>query len=187
MSVSVPSIKFNQQVDLTCDSETSTSTKGSGSSGAGSSSEQHQLVSSSKKRVIDETLLSPEEAHKLQARRAYNRECATRARKRTKNLVAQLQDEVKELRSDKGELSRIHAVMRAQLELLEKQHKALLFRQAMSDRRNVAMAVSASGFAPRQATTTTLGSSLLSDFRLAGGLTADAAARARLMYYNQGR
>ena len=180
MSTSVPSIKpkpKQQQIDLTCHSETSTSTKGSGSSAAAGSSEQRR-VSSSRKRVIDETLLSPEEAHKLQVRRAYNRECATRARKRTKSLVAQLQDEVKELQADKDELRRTHAVMRSQLELLEKQNKALLFRQAMSDRHNAAMSVSASGFVPRLHTT--LGSSL-PDFRMER-LTADATARARLMY-----
>jgi septal ring factor EnvC (AmiA/AmiB activator) len=98
-----------------------------------------QVISSSRKRVIDETLLSPEEADKLESRRAYNRECATRARKRTKNLVAQLQEDVKNLQQDKNELRRANEVMKAQLAALEKQNQALLFKQAMNSPKTAAM------------------------------------------------
>jgi hypothetical protein len=90
-----------------------------------------QVISSTRKRVIDESLLSPDEADKLESRRAYNRECATRARKRTKNLVAQLQEDVKNLQQDKNELRRANEVMKAQLAALEKQNQALLFKHAM--------------------------------------------------------
>ena len=40
-----------------------------------------------RKVTIDETLLQPDAAEKILARRAYNRECATRARKRCKQNV----------------------------------------------------------------------------------------------------
>jgi septal ring factor EnvC (AmiA/AmiB activator) len=98
-----------------------------------------QVISSSRKRVIDESLLSPEDADKLESRRAYNRECATRARKRTKNLVAQLQEDVKNLQQDKNELRRANEVMKAQLAALEKQNQALLFKHAMNSPQTATM------------------------------------------------
>ena len=174
MSVSVKDSKKMQHVDLTSDSETSASTKGS-SAAASAAASGNPSTSTSRKRIIDETLLSPIEARKLQTRRAYNRECASRARKRGKQLVAQLQEEVKELQQDKAELKRSNAVMKAQLQLLEKQNQSLLLKQAMSDRHTAALA--ATGFMPRQLA---LGAAL-SDFRMAG-YTSEAAARARLMY-----
>jgi hypothetical protein len=103
-------------------------------SDASVSTTSKQRISSARKRVIDETQLAPEEAERLQARRAYNRECATRARKRTKNLVAELQDEVKSLQTDKEDLRRENAVMKAQLEGLERQNQTLIFKQTLSNR-----------------------------------------------------
>jgi hypothetical protein len=83
-------------------------------------------VGSFRKRVIDETLLSTEEAEKLQSRRAYNRECAARARKRSKNMVAQLQDEIQLLQSEKQALQRERGTMSAGLETLEQQNRILM-------------------------------------------------------------
>lgn len=105
-----------------------------------------QRVSSSLKRVIDETQLSPEEADRLQVRRAYNRECATRARKRTKTLVTQLQDDIKQLQEDKDDLRRENAVMKAQLEGMEKQNQTLLFKQAMNEQRQMAQVATMNAF-----------------------------------------
>lgn len=81
------------------------------------------------KRTIDETLLSKEEARKLEQRRAYNRKCAANARQRTKDLVTSLQQEVDQLKQDKNELQRANDVMKAQLDLLEGQNRNLLLRQ----------------------------------------------------------
>lgn len=93
-----------------------------------------QRISSSRKRVIDETLLSPEETDKLQSRRAYNRDCATRARKRTKDLVSQLQDSIKDLQRDKADLRQKNATMKAQLDSAIQQNQALVFQQALRER-----------------------------------------------------
>jgi ABC-type phosphate transport system auxiliary subunit len=93
-----------------------------------------QRISSSLKRVIDETQLPPEEAEKLESRRAYNRECATRARKRTKTLVSQLSDQVRNLQADKDDLRRENAVIRAQLQSLERQNQALAFKHGLVER-----------------------------------------------------
>lgn len=51
------------------------------------------------------------------------------ARKRSKELVAHLQTQVEELTKDKAELKRENDVMKAQLELLENQNKALMMNQ----------------------------------------------------------
>jgi hypothetical protein len=82
-----------------------------------------------RKRTIDESLLPPEEAKKLESRRAYNRQCAAKARKRSKDLVAHLQGQVEELTKEKAELKRANEVMRAQLELLEQQNRTLMINQ----------------------------------------------------------
>jgi hypothetical protein len=79
-----------------------------------------------KNRLVDETRLSPAEAEKLRARRNYNRECATRARKRAKQLSAQLKAQVEDLQADKEELRRSLATMEKQLKILEKQNQSLL-------------------------------------------------------------
>ena len=135
MNASFPSAAAcEQQDDPTLESETTTSTK---------SLAFETTITRPRKRVIDETLLSPEEAGKLESRRAYNRDCANRARKRTKNLVAQLQDEVKELQADKDELRRANAVMKAQLEIMGKQHQSLMLKQAVSEHHRAISALGA--------------------------------------------
>jgi chromosome segregation ATPase len=88
----------------------------------------------SKKRVVrDETLLPADEAEKLLAKRAYNRECASRARKRGKELIIQLEKQVKELQSDKNELRRSMASMEEKIKVLEEQNRSLLARQRMTN------------------------------------------------------
>jgi hypothetical protein len=103
-------------------------------SGSDVSGHKKQRISSSLKRVIDETQLPPEEAEKLESRRAYNRECATRARKRTKSLVVQLSDQVRILQADKDDLRRENAVIRAQLQSLERQNQTLVFKHGLVER-----------------------------------------------------
>jgi hypothetical protein len=85
--------------------------------------------SSRKRIIIDETKLDRDELRKLENRREYNRKCAARARKRSKDLVSTLQKQVDELTSDKAELKRTNDVMKAQLELLEQQNRTLLMSQ----------------------------------------------------------
>jgi len=82
-----------------------------------------------KKRSIDESLLNEEETKKLAARRAYNRECARKARKRSKDLIAQLQNQVQELIKDKAALQRNNDIMLAQLEVLGQQNRMLMMNQ----------------------------------------------------------
>jgi FtsZ-binding cell division protein ZapB len=136
-----------------------------------------QRISSTRKRIIDETLLSAEEAEKLESRRAYNRECATRARKRTKTLVNQLQDEVKSLQTDKEELRRENAVLKAQLEGFEKQNQTLMFKNVMADHR--AMGTNPGAFMPPTLRPggVTLGDAL-TEMRMATLASREAASRA---------
>jgi hypothetical protein len=68
-------------------------------------------------------------ARKLEQRRAYNRKCAAKARKRSKDLIAHLQAQVEDLSKDKTELQRSNDVMRAQLDLLESQNRTLMTNQ----------------------------------------------------------
>lgn len=82
-----------------------------------------------KRIMIDESKLDGEELRKLETRREYNRRCAARARKRSKDLVSTLQKQVDELAKDKAELKRTNDVMKAQLELLEQQNRTLLMSQ----------------------------------------------------------
>jgi septal ring factor EnvC (AmiA/AmiB activator) len=92
------------------------------------------LYSSNRKRVVDETLLTSGEAKALEKRRAYNRECATRARKRVKQSISQLEDQIKELLDDKTELRRCLAAMEKQVVSLTKEKKKLLVKiQATTD------------------------------------------------------
>lgn len=96
--------------------------------------------STCKKRTIDETLLPPEEAKKLEMRRAYNRECASRARKRTKGLIQHLQAEVCELQQDKAELRKQLSVTQTQLQIIEKQYQSVLLKNALITHRANALA-----------------------------------------------
>ena len=125
-------------------SDESISTKASAVSA--SSSAHHDAESSatdaksaavgvSRKTTIDESLLPPEEAKKILARRAYNRECATRARKRSKQMVVQLEKQVKELQEDKDALRRSLATMEKQIAELESQNKALKLKQVLGTNR----------------------------------------------------
>lgn len=82
-----------------------------------------------KRRIIDETLLDEDEARRLEARRAYNRQCAAKARKRSKDLIAHLQQQVEQLTKDKTALERTNEVMQAQLQLLEQQNRTLMMNQ----------------------------------------------------------
>jgi septal ring factor EnvC (AmiA/AmiB activator) len=84
-----------------------------------------------RKRYIDETLLSPDDAEKLLERRAYNRECASRARKRSKQLIAQLEAQVKELQEDKDELRKRLLKMEQQCILLEDRNQAMILQQML--------------------------------------------------------
>jgi hypothetical protein len=76
--------------------------------------------------LIDETSLPPEEAERLLMKRAYNRECADRARKRGKQLVSDLEQQVHDLQEDKNELRRSVAVMEKQLMKLQQENQLLL-------------------------------------------------------------
>lgn len=82
-----------------------------------------------KRRIIDETLLDEDEARRLESRRAYNRQCAAKARKRSKDLISHLQQQVEELSKDKASLERTNEVMQAQLQLLEQQNRTLMMNQ----------------------------------------------------------
>jgi hypothetical protein len=124
-------------------SEASISSKESGDGSESLSNHTPSIVS--KKRVVDETLLPPEEAEKLLARRAYNRECASRARKRGKQLVAQLEAQVKELQEDKDELRRSLLKMEKQVHNLEMQNQALLLKQILADRDRNTLAIANAG------------------------------------------
>lgn len=88
-------------------------------------------AAAARKRVIDETQLAPEEAERLEKKRAYNRESATRVRMRNKHLVEHLQEEVATLSKDKKELMRVNREMRAQMALLEKHNQTLLLKQLL--------------------------------------------------------
>jgi predicted RNase H-like nuclease (RuvC/YqgF family) len=107
------------------DSADSSSLKGSVGEGSGAAS------TNVKKRitVIDETLLPQDEAEKLLAKRAYNRDCAERARKRSKQMTEELHCKVKELQEDKHELRRTLVNMEKQLKMLQKQNDELLLEE----------------------------------------------------------
>jgi hypothetical protein len=80
-------------------------------------------------KVIDETLLPQGEAQKLIAKRAYNRDCAERARNRSKRMAEELYCKVNELQKDKDELRRTLARMEMHLEILLKQNKELILKE----------------------------------------------------------
>lgn len=99
------------------------------SDGDGNDSGPPKSKRGAKRRVIDETLLDGEEARRLESRRAYNRQCAAKARKRSKDLISTLQQQVETLSKDKASLERTNEVMKAQLHLLEQQNRSLLLSQ----------------------------------------------------------
>lgn len=83
------------------------------------------MSSSNRKRTVDESVLSPAETESLLERRAYNRECATRARKRVKENISQLETQVKELQDDKAELRRSLVAMEKQVMSLSQEKREL--------------------------------------------------------------
>ena len=85
--------------------------------------------------IIDETLLPPDEAEKVLARRAYNRDCAARARKRCKQNVVHLEKQVKELQEDKEALRRSLVTMGKQIAELESQNKVMKLKQMIEKNR----------------------------------------------------
>ena len=85
-----------------------------------------------RKVTIDETLLQPDAAEKLLARRAYNRECATRARKRCKQMVMHLKKQVNELMEDKEALRRSLETMEKRMVELESRNKAMNLQQMLA-------------------------------------------------------
>ena len=82
-------------------------------------------------RIIDETQLSEEDARKLELRRAYNRDCASRARTRTKTLVQELQEQVRTLKEEKEELRQSNANLQACLAFSEKQNRELISKHSL--------------------------------------------------------
>ena len=82
-------------------------------------------------RIIDETQLTEEEAKKLALRRAYNRDCATRARTRNKTLVHQLQQEVRQLKEEKEQMRLNFNEVQARLTLAELKNHELQAQQEL--------------------------------------------------------
>jgi hypothetical protein len=70
-----------------------------------------------------------EQDAKLQARREANRMHALKSRQRSKQLLSELQVSLQQLSAEKGELERQNAVLRAQVEVLQQQNRALLQSQ----------------------------------------------------------
>ena len=93
------------------------------------------VVGVNRKAIIDETLLPPDEAEKILARRAYNRDCATRARKRGKQNIVHLEKQVKELQEDKEALRRSLVTMETRIVELESQNKAMKLKQMSTSNR----------------------------------------------------
>ena len=87
-------------------------------------------------RIIDETQLSEEEARKLELRRAYNRDCASRARTRTKSLVQELQEQVSSLKQEKEELRQSNTNLQACLAFSEKQNRELIAKHSLTEARS---------------------------------------------------
>jgi len=78
---------------------------------------------------IDEAVLGKEEARRLDERRSYNRKCAAKARRRSKDLTASLRAQVRELSETNKELQRVNEIMGARLNLMEQQNRMLMMNQ----------------------------------------------------------
>ncbi len=126
MKDSIVTKKMELHVDDYADETSESST---GDEGSDSTPNDTKSRRSAKRRIIDETLLDDDEARKLESRRAYNRKCAAKARKRSKDLISQLQEEVHQLNEEKTRLERNTEVMFAQLKVLEQQNQTLLLNQ----------------------------------------------------------
>lgn len=118
----------------------SISTKGAGDAWESNQDEESggESLTQPRKRmkIIDETLLPPEEAEKLLAKRAYNRECANRARYRGKQIVNDLNKKVQGLEEDKSMLRSSLRSMEKQVELLQKQNEKLMIKISELSRMN---------------------------------------------------
>ena len=99
-------------------------------------------------RIIDETQLSEEEARKLELRRAYNRDCASRARTRTKSLVQELQEQVRSLKQEKEELRQSNTNLQACLAFSEKQNRELIAKHSLLEGRSFHSAALGAGDLP---------------------------------------
>ena len=108
MSFPIKSEKHQISIDASIDGSDSAMSNSSSGPNDANSSGLVSVPSGSKKRymVIDETKLPSDEAERLLAKRAYNRQCADRARKRSKETVKELLQQVQELHADKVELRR---------------------------------------------------------------------------------
>lgn len=111
----------------------SISTHGGDSCSKGTDDNGDTSISKPRKRmkIIDETLLPPDEAEKLLAKRAYNRECANRARYRGKQITNDLNKKIQELEEDKRELRRSLKDMEKLLEQFKAQNEKLQLQVSM--------------------------------------------------------
>ena len=75
--------------------------------------------------IIDETKLSKEEAERVLVKLAYNRECAERARKRSKETINEYERQIKELHADNVALRSKVAAMAKELQMLREENNAL--------------------------------------------------------------
>ena len=99
-------------------SDRSVSTNGASSTNNG---EVTESASSNPKRTIDQTSDA-----KTIDRRAYNRQCAARARKRAKQNVSELENHIKGLQEDKAELRRSLATMERRIDALTRENTNIL-------------------------------------------------------------
>ncbi len=132
VSKSANEINGNDSFDTDDRSRGSTTSNGGLDSHAANSlvqiSNSSQLLIGSKKR-INEASLSADELEQLESKRAYNRECSSRARQRGKHLIAQLEKQIKDLHDDKTELRRTTATMEKRLKQLQSENELLLDMQ----------------------------------------------------------
>ena len=118
-TVTMQSINSEMLNDDDLISDRSVSTNGASSTNNG---EVTESASSNPKRTIDQT----SDAKTLIDRRAYNRECAARARKRAKQNVSELENHIKGLQEDKAELRRSLATMERRIDALTRENTNLL-------------------------------------------------------------
>lgn len=121
--MSSPEPKTNKDEDVASPAPSDDDSKGKQASGQKRSAEDADVQQD------DDEGSDSFNARKLEQRRAYNRKCAAKARKRSKDLISHLQGQVEDLTKDKTELQRSNDVMRAQLELLESQNRTLMMSQ----------------------------------------------------------
>lgn len=124
--------KDNELVDTDDSSKGSTSCSDGNNVARSTIPKSTSLLMMGSKKRINEAFLSADEAERLEAKRAYNRECASRARQRGKELIAQLEKQVKDLHDDKSELRRTLATMEKRLKQLQRENELLLGRNAMN-------------------------------------------------------